>query len=338
MKELSVIIVSWNACGYLRDCLRSVQSTGDSVVKDVIVVDNGSTDGSQAMVAKEFPTVTLVQSENNLGFAKANNLGLKYSTGKFVALINSDVIVHGECFMELLAYLAAHADVGLIGPNVCGPDGQLQRTCRQFPTLWNTFCRSFALDTLLPKWKLFSGKEMRHWNHQNLAEVEVISGCFWVARKAAITDVGNLDERFFFYAEDVDWCKRFRDAGWNVVFVPTATATHFGGASSANAPLFFSIELLRANLSYWRKHHSDVGQAGFYLLSVLHHGIRLLLLSPKAVLSVMFHHEAPHKFQRSMVCLRWLATGHELNTPAYQLKLQAKASSTESAPTKISSC
>ena len=215
------------------------------------------------MVLKEFPDVKLMRARENFGFARANNLGLKQATGRWLALINSDVIVHHGCLQALEAFLQTHSDVGLVGPKVLGGDGKLQRTCRRFPTLWNTFCRYMALDTLLPRWPLFSGPEMRHRPQDTQAQVEVLSGCFWMARRSAVDEVGGLDERFFFYAEDVDWCKRFRQQGWKVVFMPTASATHFGGGSSARAPLRYSIELLRASLVYWRKHHGRLGQAVF---------------------------------------------------------------------------
>ena len=151
MKSISIIIVSWNACDYLRDCLDSIRQTGASSVKEVIVVDNASTDGSPEMVAEHFPEVTLIQSEENLGFARANNMGIKRATGSMFALVNSDVIIHPGCLETLAAYLDQHNDVGLVGPRVIGGDGNLQRTCRKVPTIWNTVCRILALDRIFPE-------------------------------------------------------------------------------------------------------------------------------------------------------------------------------------------
>ena len=148
---------------------------------------------------------------------------------------------------------------------------------------------------------------MRHWNHSEIAEVEVLSGCFWLARRSAVAEVGGLDERFFFYAEDLDWCKRFRDAGWKLAFVPLATATHFGGGSSGNAPLKYSIEMLKANSAYWQKHHGGLGQGAYYLTALLHHGVRFVL---RGVRRLMRHNMSDnHKFSEHAVCLRWLLTG-----------------------------
>ncbi|MGD0207779.1 MAG: glycosyltransferase family 2 protein [Verrucomicrobiota bacterium] len=315
MADISVIIVSWNARNHLMNCLNSIRGSGGSMIREVIVVDNASADGSPDVVAEQFPEVTLIQSRENLGFARANNLGLKHASATYLALINSDIIVHPGCFEKLVAFLESHRGVGLVGPKTFGSDGRLQRTCRRLPTLWNTFCRSLALDNLFPRWSLFSGREMRHWDQTSQAEVDVLSGCFWLARREAVEDVDELDERFFFYAEDVDWCKRFRDAGWKVVFVPEATATHFGGGSSNNAPLRYSIEMLRANLIYWRKHRGIPGEAVFYVLSVIHHSLRLTLRGLNAVSTGDWGGETAFKFKRSLVCLRWLLTGKEVGKP-----------------------
>ena len=280
------------------------------MIREVIVVDNASTDGSPEMVNEQFPEVTLIRSGENLGFARANNVGIKQAAATYLGLINSDVIVHPKCFEKLAAFLEENREAALVGPKIFGGDGCLQRTCRRLPTVWNTFCRSFALDSMFPHWPLFSGREMRHWDQNSQAEVDVINGCFWLARRAAVDKVGGLDERFFFYAEDMDWCKRFRDAGWKVVFVPEATATHFGGGSSSNAPLRYSVEMLRANLAYWRKHRGFPGLAAFYFLSIFHHGVRLILRGLKTIAGRNAGGEIVYKRKRSLVCLRWLLGGN----------------------------
>jgi GT2 family glycosyltransferase len=141
--------------------------------------------------------------------------------------------------------------------------------------------------------------------------VEVLSGCFWIARRKAVDVVGVLDERFFFYAEDVDWCKRFRDKGWKVTFVPQASATHFGGGSSDNAPLRYSIEMLRANLAFWRKHNGLPGEIAYFLLSLLHHTLRLIPRGLSVLIRSHPRQESIFKFARSQACLRWLITGKE---------------------------
>ena len=309
MKRISIIVVSWNGCALLRKCLNSIREAGGALVGEVIVIDNASSDGSAEMVAVEFPEVTLVRSAQNLGFARANNLGLKQASGSWLALINSDVVVHPDCFDRLVRYLEEHDKVGLVGPKVFGRDGQQQSTCRRFPTIWTTLCRSLALDCVFPNSSIVSGCEIDHWSPDTQSEVEVLSGCFLLARRSTVENVGGLDERFFFYAEDVDWCKRIREAGWQIAYVPEASATHYGGGSSANAPLRYSIELLRANLTYWKKHHGRLGQALYYLLSVLHHVVRLILRGFKGLCRNDSATENTYKCKRSFICLRWLLTG-----------------------------
>lgn len=190
MKQISVIIVSWNTRELLKGCLNSIRITGGSLVQEVIVVDNGSTDGSPEMVAKEFPAMTLIRSQENLGFACGNNLGIKRASGSWLALVNSDVVVHPDCFERLANYLEAHEKVGLVGPAVFGGDGQLQRSCQRLPTISNTAFRSFALDSVFPG---FLDRRLNRPGHDKPTEVEALWGCFWVARREAVAAVGGLD-------------------------------------------------------------------------------------------------------------------------------------------------
>ncbi|MCX8089448.1 MAG: glycosyltransferase family 2 protein [Verrucomicrobiae bacterium] len=306
---ISVIIVSWNARRHLENCLNSLRAHGGPLVQEVIVVDNASTDGSPEMVERLFPEVRLIRAGANLGFARANNLGMRHATGSVLALINSDVVVHAHCFERLAQVMEARPDVGMAGPKVLGSDGRVQFTCAVVPTFWNLFCRAFALDRCLGHWRWFAGLEMRHWDYERAGEVGVLSGCFWLVRRAAVEQVGGLDERFFFYAEDVDWCKRFRDAGWKVLYWPEASVTHFGGGSSGNAPVRYSIEMLRANLRYWEKHHGRVGRCGYFLFALTYHGLRLLTRTLRR--GIRWHGSADPKFHEHAACLRWLLTGAE---------------------------
>jgi hypothetical protein len=310
VKRISVIIVSWNTRELLRGCLNSIQASGGSLIQEIIVVDNASTDGSPEMVVKEFPTVTVIRSKENLGFARASNIGLERATSSWLALVNSDVVVHPECFQRLVQYLETHDKAGLVGPAVIGGDGHVQPSSQRLPTMWNTFCRSLALDTGLARWPDTSRRQPYRPGHTQPVEVEVLNGCFWVARREAVAQVGGLDERFFFYAEDIDWCKRFGDAGWKIVLVPAATATHYGGCSSAIAPFRYSIELLRANLAYWKKHRGVLGLTVFFFLSVIHHSIRLLVRGVETAFARGV--DSAYKCHRSWVCLRWLLTGKEI--------------------------
>ncbi len=304
MLDLSIIIVSWNAKTYLLECLRALKGEVDSSRAEIIIVDNASTDDSVEAVREEFSHVKLVANTTNLGFAKANNIGIRQSAGKYVCLINSDVKVLQGCLAAMLAYLDQHPNVGLLGPKVFNPDFTLQRSCWKFPTLGNSLGRALGLDTIFPHLTFFP--------HDTTGAVEVLSGCFLMARREALDQVGLLDENFFMYAEDVDWCKRFRDAGWQAAYLPTATIIHFGGGSSSQAPVKFYIEQQRANLQYWKKHHQRPALAGFFFISLFYQVMRTLRAIVLFGLKPSHRQETKMKLKRSLACAGWLLQHTEL--------------------------
>ena len=305
-RMVSIIIVSWNAQKYLMQCLASLFSERCDYPLEVIVVDTASSDGSPELVAKDYPQVQLIRNKENLGFAKANNIGIAASTGKYLCLVNSDVKVLPHCLNRLVDYAETHPDVGMVGPRIIGGDGKLQRSCRGFPTLWNMFCRALALDSLFPGAKVFTGYSLFHWPQDTSRDVDVLSGCFWLTRRTALDGVGLLDEAFFMYGEDVDWCKRFWKHGWKLAFVCSAEAIHYGGASSANAPVRFFIERHRADLQYWQKHHSRPAVACYFALTCLH----LLLRLAGYLVALLFRRSSREKYRykvnRSLAALKWM--------------------------------
>lgn len=277
--DVSVVIVSWNAKHFLKECLGALADSRTALRTEVIVVDNASTDGSPEMVETDFPRVKLLKSNQNLGFAKANNIGIRESAGRYVSLINSDVKVLGNCLDPLAAYLDQHPEVGNVGPRMLNRDLTLQSNCRQFPTLWNNFCEASGLSRVFRKTSFFSGEHMFFFPHDRQLAVDVLVGCFWMVRKETFEDVGLLDEDFFIYAEDVDWSKRCWDAGWRIVFFPGAQAIHYRGGSSANDPARFAAEQQRAVLHYWEKHHGLIGKLGIRVIMRFRHLVRYLFSS-----------------------------------------------------------
>lgn len=315
MSTISIIIVSWNARDHLEACLRSIRESGPRNLAEIIVVDNASSDGSPEWVERCAPEATLVRTGSNVGFARANNVAMRQATGSMFALVNSDARVHRGCLEVLSDHLEHHPDVGMAGPRVTGGDGLLQRSCRRSPGIWNTLCRALALDRALGGRGIFSGYEVSEARHRRLHEAEVLSGCFLLVRRAAVEQVGGMDERFFFYGEDIDWCKRFRSAGWKLAYVPHATATHFGGGSTSRAPLRYSIEILRATLLYWRKHHGPVGKTICRGLLIVHHGVRLLLRAALNRAGLLRSPQERYKLEEDTACLRWLFFGTEVPSP-----------------------
>jgi GT2 family glycosyltransferase len=305
---VSVVIVSWNAKAFLAECLRTLIQHPCKYTMEVLVVDNASTDGSPEFVENSCPDVRLLRNESNLGFSKANNRGIQQSTGKYVCLVNSDVQVLDGCISKLVDYMEAQPEVGMAGPSMLGPDGKVGRSCRGFPTVWNMFCHAIGLDSLFPNSRLFGSYLLRYWSQDTNRPVDILGGWFWIVRREALNQVGLLDEKFFFYAEDMDWCKRFRMNGWGVAFLADAASVHFGGGSSRLAPLKYYIQEQRADQQYWRKHHSSLERAAYSCICLLHQLIRLIGHGSLIFFSSQ-RKDHLDKAYRSWHCLLWLLKG-----------------------------
>lgn len=305
--DVSFVIVSWNAKAYLEKCLASIASTCRGTSYEIIVVDNASRDGSPEMLESRFPEVRLIRNPDNRGFAGANNQGMAIARGRYLALINSDVELLPDALRLLVAFMEEHPAVGIAGPKVLNADRTLQNSCRTSPSLRSWLFRSLALDTTFPRSRVFGDHYMTHWSHDDVRDVDVLSGCFWMIRRSAHEQVGGLDTRFFMYAEDMDLCLRYRQAGWRVTFFPAARIIHYGGGSSANAPVRFWIELIRANLQYWKKHHTTASTAVLYGIFLVHHLVRI----PAFALRRLMRRADParkddEKLATNTRALRWL--------------------------------
>lgn len=281
--DLSVIIVSWNTRELLLGCLRSLPWHESGLRMEAIVVDNASTDGTVQAVMSEFPQATIIRNDRNTGFAAGNNAGLRVAGGRFVALINSDVVVLPGCLEMLISQMDQNPEIGIMGPKILWPSGLLQDSCRRFPSLWNNFCQVTGLRLLFPRQAFFSGEHMMYFRHDRTLVVDYLVGCFLVARREMILDIGLMDERFFMYAEEIDWCKRAALGGWDVVFYPDAAAIHYGRASSSKDPTRFALEQQRSVLQYWQKHHRPAEVAVIRAMNLVQWSFRLLRYSLRYV-------------------------------------------------------
>jgi GT2 family glycosyltransferase len=304
--QVAVVIVVWNAKQYVMECLGSLREHCEAVCSEVIVVDNASTDGTPELVAEMFPEFKLIRNPENYGFAKANNIGIAQSSAEYICLVNSDVKFLDDCIAPMVRYLSEHPGVGMLGPKMLAPTGEVRRSTMRFPTVWNNFCRAFGLDSLFKRSRFFGGMLMSDFDHQTTATVEVLNGWFVLVRRSAVERVGLLDPQFFMYGEDVDWSYRFRKAQEQVVFFADAGAIHYGGASSANAPVRFYLELYRATWQYWRKHHSGLAQLGFLVAFAIHHSLRLLGSAFIYLCSPSQRPDTAARFKRSLACLQWV--------------------------------
>jgi GT2 family glycosyltransferase len=315
MKSISIVIVTWNCKRFLQECLDSLVDYRRDQQTEIIIVDNASADGTPELVRDSYPEVTLIQSNENLGFTKGNNVGIRRASGEYVLLINPDVNVLHGCIDKMLAYMQQNPRIGLLGPRMLGADGKSDRSYMGAPTLWNLFCRALALDALFPKSKLFGGFLMFYFDRNQIAEVDILNGWFWMTRREALDQVGLLDENLFMYGDDLDWSKRFRDAGWKVVYFPEAEAVHYGGGTTARAPIRFSVEMQKANFQYWQKNYGKTSQFMYRSIIALHQLIRLIGYSLSFLNPATNRGDARAKLRRSAACFQW-AIGYHDDVPA----------------------
>jgi len=268
--ELSVIIVSYNVRDFLEQCLISLQSSLEGIEHEVWVVDNASTDGSAGMVRRRFPWVKLIENRENVGFARANNQALRRAAGRYVCLLNPDTLVKTDTFTKLLDFLREHPEAGMVGCKVLNPDGTLQLACRRsYPTPWVAFTRLVGLSRLFPRSRLFGRYNLTYLAPNEIHEVEAISGSFMLFRAEAAQQVGPLDESFFMYGEDLDFCYRFREAGWKIFYVPTTHVVHFKGESWKRSELDRLRHFYQAMRLFVRKHfHRRYGLFAVWMLTL----------------------------------------------------------------------
>jgi len=273
-------------------------------------VDNASTDGTADMIAERYPQVKLIRSAKNLGFPKGNVVAIEATTpdSRYVCLVNPDVRILPGCFHKMLDYMDKNPAIGVSGPRTQNFDGSLQRSCFRAPSVWNCWCRAFALDrTVLGRLPLFGGQLMADFAHDSTRDVEALNGAFMLIRRDAIKQVGLIDERFFMYGDDIDWSLRFRKGGWRVAFYHEAEIVHYGGGTTEKAPVYFYVEMQKANLQYWQKHHSRPAQIAYLASIWAHDSIRYVLYSVVSVLGQSWRDRVGRKAKRSMACMRWLA-------------------------------
>ncbi len=266
MLDVSVIIVNWNAQVLLAECLRHVRETVKRVSCEVIVVDNCSSDGSVEMVRRDFPEAVLIVNDANRGFAAANNQGIAVSRGRYVLLLNSDAFVEENTIDAMVAFLDARPEAGMAACKLLYEDRRLQESCSAFPTLETEFYTAVGLEKLFPRHPVFGKYLMGAWDHNDVREVDVIMGAFMLVRRAAIDQVGAMDEGYFMYSEEVDWCYRFKQAGWKIYYNPHVQAVHLWGGTSKQVRWEMFVELYRSRVRFFRQHY---GRLHAFLLKLI---------------------------------------------------------------------
>ena len=272
---LSVIVLSYNVREYLALALRTAEAACQGIRAEIIVVDNDSSDGSAEMVERDFPDVRLIRSGANLGFAGGNNVGIDAAMGRYVLLLNPDVLVHPTAFSVLVDCLDENPGVGAVGGRIVNPDGTIDPGARRgFPSPSAAFYRMVGLSYLFPRSPRFGRYAMSYHDDDARASVDALSGCFMCVRREVIEQVGALDDEFFMYGEDLDWSYRIREAGWEIVYQPESEIVHFKGESTRSMPRLKQLfEFHRAMHLFVRKHFAK--KLGPIALGLIETGILL---------------------------------------------------------------
>jgi GT2 family glycosyltransferase len=244
---LSVVLVNFNDAAHLPECLSSIEENARGIDLEVIVVDNASTDGSPALVAKRFPRVELIRNRKNEGFGRANNVAARQSHGEFLLIMNTDVILHSGALELLVEEMRTHSDTGIVAPALLTPTDSFQASFGGRTSFFAEFAKKGFLNRLRTQ-ALRKDRSRR--------EVRWVSGAFLLVRRTAFVEAGGFDEEFFLYFEDIDLCERVYDKGWKVIFLPAAVSMHHGGAATSALPLRSRVEYRKSQLRFYRKHGS----------------------------------------------------------------------------------
>ena len=236
--DLSIIIVNYNVKEFLQNLISSIYKAGQKIKYEIIIVDNASDDGSIEFLHEKFPDIKLIVNKKNLGFSKANNIGLSIAKGKYILLLNPDTIVQEDTFERMIGFFEQTPDAGMAGCKILNPDGTLQLACRRsFPGPWTSFCKVTGLSNLFPNNKLFARYNLTYLDENQTYEVDAISGSFMMIKRETYEKVGNLDEQFFMYGEDLDWCYRVQREGYKVYYVHDTQIIHYKGESTKRSSI-----------------------------------------------------------------------------------------------------
>ncbi len=266
--DLSIITVSWNVRDLLRECLKSVEQGRRGLNLEMIVVDAGSNDGSPEMVRQEFPWVKLIVSAENLGFPRGNNIGINIARGRNILLLNPDTAVLEDALSKMVSYLDQQISIGGLGAQLLNPDLSIQSSRRRFPTFWTAIFESTWLQKFAPA-SIARSYYAQDLPNDETSDVDWVTGACLMVPRRVIDHVGMLDEAYFMYSEELDWCRRITEAGWRIVYFPQAKIIHHIGKSSEQAVTARHINFQRAKLRYFRKYHGRLTEGILRLFLLL---------------------------------------------------------------------
>ncbi len=284
MCDLSVVIVTWNTRAHLQRCLESLAASTPAITYEVIVVDNASTDGTPDVVRSYPHRIHLIANAENRGFASANNQAFEQATGRYVLLLNPDTVVHKGALDALVRFMDAHPDAAAAGPALRNEDGTPQYTGVRFPNTLNIFIETMFLDRLFPRSRIFGRHKELYADASVPRRVDYVQGACMIVRSSAIQTIGGLDERFFLYFEEVDWCKRMAHAGYSVYVCPAATVTHFANVGLGHYDERRLVHYHRSLMLFYHKHYSAWQRAIVKMILVVRSCLRLCVWAVIALL------------------------------------------------------
>jgi GT2 family glycosyltransferase len=311
--DVSIIIVAWNVRELVRDCLKSVYEQTRGVSFEVIYVDNASEDGSVEMVSRGFPETRVIENEENKGFIKANNQGIKISRGRYVLLLNSDTIVLDNAIAKMVKFADVHPEAAVVGCKVLNLDRTLRKTCFMYPSILNMFLSATYLYKLFPESKFFGRERMTWWDFSDVREVETVSGSCSLVRKQAISQVGLMNEIYFVYGDDPDWCYRFKKNGWKIMFTPDAQIIHYAGQTTRQMARVFRLQLHGSGLIFMKLHRSVLT----FLLARFLTALFLLLRTPYWFLRGMLRKKDIARYCGDLFD-RWLLLSSKVEKAAHE--------------------
>lgn len=284
--DVSIIIVNYNYFHFLDKCLTSIYSFCKGTNNEVIVVDNGSTDDNIESITRKYSNLTLIKNEINIGFAAANNKGMLKAKGKYLLILNNDTIFTEDSIKKVFDFAESFFERSMIGIQLLNNDGTKQESVVMFPSIWNGFTENFFLYKLFPKSKIFNKYYQNYLDYSAPIEVDVIRGAFMFCLADDLKKLNGFDERFFFYSEETDLCKRFKENGGKVIFFPNTSIIHYGGVT-ADSNLWFKFKNQSiGKIQYYQKHFSGLA---FLLLMIFHFSglfLRFVIYSLVGILSL----------------------------------------------------
>ena len=251
--DVSIVIVSFNTKSLVENCIQSIIEQSINIRYEIIVVDNASSDGTAELIQSLFVNITLIQNSVNKGFAAANNQGITIAKGEYVLLLNSDTIILNNALDKVHSFIEKHSEISIIGCRQLFESLKLQPSCRSFPTIWNILTEASFLYVVLNKTKLFGSYYMTYFKYDRILKVDVVMGSFMFIRKKVFEQIGLLDEKFFFYSEETDFCYRAAQKKYFTYFYPDAEIIHIGGGSTQNLPWMFE-QLHKSQYQFINKH------------------------------------------------------------------------------------